>query len=87
MKNVNKMTAQEISEELFEYTRLTGDEWQESVDRLCALVGYEYAFGDSFNQALLKELRKNLKWVRENATIEEVTETHTHTTKKIIWNF
>lgn len=87
MKNVNKMTAQEICNELGEYTCLTGDEWQESVDRLCALVGYAYAYSEIFNQALLEELRRNLKWVRKNAKIEEETVTpRTYTIKKIIWN-
>lgn len=86
MKNINKMTAEEISDELRQYTELASDEWQESVDRLCSLVGYEYTYGESFNKALLIELRSQLKYIRKAAKIEEVTETQTYTTKKLIWN-
>lgn len=79
------MNVAEMSAELGTYTQHMSDEWQEAVDALRTAASYTYCYSEKFNKVLENELRAQLKYIRDHALLEELSETYTKTYTTVKW--
>lgn len=72
-------------EELEHYASLDGTEWGETMLALCHLYRYSTYISTELVELIKKEVNDNLKYVKENATIVEESETYTRKIKTLEW--
>lgn len=74
-----------VVQELTKYAELEGSEWGDTACGLLHLWHMRTLLSEEFVVSLEKEIQSWFDEVKANATIEEFTETTTHTYKELIW--
>lgn len=76
----------ELAQELESYAVLEGSEIGELCSLLCTMVPYTPYMGKTFNAALVKELKSQLKSFKDHSTIVDDIEKFERPVKRLEWN-